>query len=348
MPLQRQARPKRCSLSLGLLLFVAAASACSVEPAVDPAGKALISLGARIFNDPALSRDGTLSCASCHRSDHAFADPNPTSRGTGGVTGTRNAPSLLDVETSSSFFWDGRETRLESVVLQPFTNRVEMGQPDLHPILQRVRTSEAYRVDRRAVSGDRNMTEADLAAALTAFLRSLSGSPTRLDDYLRTGDARHLTADELEGLSLFKGKAGCGDCHSLAGTQAALTDNAFHHSGVGFELVAGDITRMTAQLRQIEEQGQPIGQVILADRRIAELGRFSVTRKPQDLGAFRTPSLRNIARTAPYMHDGSVSTLQDAIEREIYYRSLAKGRPISLTVPEQQKLLAFMQALSTQ
>lgn len=108
------------------------------------------------------------------------------------------------------------------------------------------------------------------------------------------------------------------------------------------------MTVLLGRLEHATRTGQPLGELVLSEREIAELGRFSVTRRPPDLGAFRTPSLRNVARTAPYMHDGSVATLDKAVEREIYYRSLGRGRAVNLTVTEQRQLTAFLLALSTE
>ncbi len=112
--------------------------------------------------------------------------------------------------------------------------------------------------------------------------------------------------------------------------------------------MAGDITAVIKQLDAAAKAGTATGELVLSAANVAELGRFVVTRDPNDIGAFRTPSLRNVAMTAPYMHDGSVATLEEAVEREIYYRSLARGRPITLTVDEQRQLLAFLRALTVQ
>ncbi len=104
---------------------------------------------------------------------------------------------------------------------------------------------------------------------------------------------------------------------------------------------------MLKRLDDAKKQGKPIGDVVLSDADVAELGRFAVTRRPLDLGAFRTPTLRNVALTAPYMHDGSIATLREAVEREIYYRSLSRGMAINLTVTEQQQLIAFLGTFTT-
>ncbi len=300
-----------------------------------------------LFHDASLSIDGHLSCASCHQPARHFTDNRPTSVGANGAVGTRNAPSLLDLPVMSTFFWDGRESRLEDVVLQPFTNSVEMGLQDHHALVGRVSGKAEYRESVKKAFGRDTINAEQIAKALTAYLKALPAEPTRYDLYVQSNGAKGLNDGEIKGLALFKGKAGCVDCHRLDGAPAAFTDNLFHHTGIGFEKVAGNITEMVRRLDRLEQEGQPLGKAILTDADVAELGRFAITRRPSDLGAFRTPSIRNVALTAPYMHDGSVPSLEEAVEREIYYRSLARGRPISLTVEEQSQLVAFLKALNT-
>lgn len=223
-----------------------------------------------------------------------------------------------------------------------------MGLPHHDVLVGRINQSPGYKELMKNAFSDHAINSERIAQALTAYLRALPVNPTRYDVYIRSNDTTGLSHDELSGLSLFKGKAACTDCHRLDGSPATLTDNRFHHTGIGFEKVAGNITGMVARLDALEQQGVPLGQAILTNADIAELGRFAKTRRPSDLGAFRTPSLRNVALTAPYMHDGSVVTLEEAVEREIYYRSLARGRPITLTVEEQAQLSAFLRALTTE
>lgn len=322
-------------------LFVAGCRAPQADPL--PAHE-IASLGAMLFDDPALSSDAHTRCASCHSPDAAFASSDARAVGVMGNVGTRNAPSLLDIGLMTSFFWDGRETDLDRVVLQPFTNPREMGLRDLGRMRQAVAAQPRYAARFAAAFGDAGIDDGRIAQALAAYLRSLPTGASRYD--LHRQRRGRLTQDELSGLALFEGKAACADCHTLSGDPVAFTDNRFHHTGVGFERVAGNVNRMLARLDALKAQGRPLGVAILDDADIAELGRFAVTRKPEDLGAFRTPSLRNVATTAPYMHDGSIATLQDAVEREIYYRSLARGRPIALTIDEQRQLIAFLNALT--
>lgn len=338
---------RRLGAATGLALALLLASCGREPPSPQPQAPALAAFGERLFFDAALSSNGRQSCASCHLPAKHFTDAKPVSIGAAGIAGTRNAPSLEDVRLLPNFFWDGRETRLEHLVIQPFTNPAEMALKDPSALVGLVAGRREYKTLAGQAFGDEAIDADKIGLALAAYLRSLPLRDTAYDRHLAARGDPPLNQDQLAGMALFTGKAACAECHVAIGSPAPFTDNRFHHAGIGFEQVSGNIARMIERLDALKRERRPIGEAILADREVAELGRFAVTRRPADLGAFRTPSLRNVASTAPYMHDGSVSTLRDAVEREIYYRSLARGRPISLTVTEQRQLIAFLEALST-
>lgn len=303
---------------------------------------ATVALGRELFFDRSLSADGVVSCADCHVPAKSFTDGREVSVGVHGRVSTRNAPDLADATVYSTLFWDGRERHLKVVALQAFTNSQEMGLADVRMLLARINAQPRY-----AKYADGNqLDQSAVAEGLTQYLRALPRQPTRYDRSI--GEPSLLDADERAGLALFTGKAACTECHLLAGSPATFTDQKFHHAGVGFEQIAGDVAALLGRLEQARRINQPLGTLVLSEREIAELGRFVVTRRPADLGAFRTPSLRNVALTAPYMHDGSVATLEKAVEREIYYRSLGRGRAVNLTVTEQRQLTAFLRAISTE
>jgi cytochrome c peroxidase len=300
-------------------------------------------LGKKIFNDRRLSAEHDVSCASCHRSALHFSDGRAVSLGSGGKSGTRNSPSLLDSSRALAFFWDGRETSLEHVVLQPFTNPVEMGLADMNQLADRLASRPEYSELLLRQGGSLRVDKARLAAVISAYLGSL---PAADGPGFRHLSGQAVLDDEaLAGLALFNGKAECGICHVFTRGNSTLTDNQSHHTGIGFEQVAGRIAPAIAHLDEALAT-RTLGHAILSDRRISELGKYTSSRRVEDLGAFRTPSLRNVARTAPYMHDGSVPTLEEALEREIYYRNLSRGTPIQLTVEEKRALLAFLRSLS--
>jgi len=226
--------------------------------------------------------------------------------------------------------------------MQPFINPREMGHDSMKSVLARIGAQSEY----RAAFGKR-IDEAEVAAALASYLKALNTGESAFDQAYARKDYGSLDGKAQRGLQLFLGKAQCSSCHLISGKRPAFTDGQFHHASVGFEKIAGNIRNLQQRLEAARAGGDPIGRVILADPDIAELGRFAVTSTPQDLGAFRTPSLRNVGRTAPYMHDGSIATLEAAIEHELYYRGLASGQPIKLTVEEQHQLSAFLRTLDS-
>lgn len=354
--MQRNSGQRLPSVAVLMCSALVVLGGCAPQSASTLPNQAAASLGARLYSDTRLSADGKVSCASCHDPQHAFSDGKPVSVGVHGRQGTRNAPSLLNIEQANTFFWDGRERSLESVVLQPITNPTELGLGSMRDAIDRLRAIPAYRIEFSNAFGRHGaISERDIAAALSAHLRSLPAGSSRYDRFVSDNSTapphkqlpNRLTADELQGLRLFDGKAGCSGCHALRGQPPAFTDARFHHAGVGFERIAGEVAPLLTRLESLDRMHIPAGRLVLTDPQVAALGRFVVTRKPADLGAFRTPSLRNVALTAPYMHDGSTATLEQAIERELYYRGLAQGRPIELTAAEQKQLATFLRALST-
>lgn len=329
-------------LALLWLLFSLQMGCMHEEPQPVARESELAQVGGRLFNDPRLGSDGLTSCATCHISSLAFTDGRAVSEGAFGRTGTRNAPSLIGLAEHGPQFWDGRESTLSRAVMQPFSNPKEMGHDSLAPVLARIEAQPGY----QSFFGE-HVEEAEVAAALVAYVRSLDDGLSAFERAHRTGDFSALGGEAERGMALFQGKAQCASCHLPEGGTHAFSDDRFHHASVGFARIAGNIRALQSRLDRARQAGEPIGRLVLADADIAELGRFAVTAAPQDLGAFRTPGLRNVARTAPYMHDGSIQTLEAAIEHELYYRGLATGQPIKLTVEEQRQLAAFLRTLST-
>lgn len=323
----------------GMLLL---ASACKdpSRPSNTDTGT-LAQIGEALFNDPRLGADGLTSCATCHAREHAFTDARAVSVGAFGRTGTRNAPTLIGLNAEGPQFWDGREMRLADAVMQPLGNPAEMGHDSVAAAMQRIAALPEYQSH-----FGQNIQAADVSAALTQYLLELDAGSSAHERASAQNDFSQLDPAAQRGMHLFQGKAQCASCH-LSDGRPTFSDEGFHHASVGFERIAGNIRALQERLEAARATGDPLGHLILSDAEIAELGRFAVTAMPQDMGAFRTPNLRNVARTAPYMHDGSIPTLEAAIEHELYYRGLASGQPISLTVEERRDLLAFLQALST-
>lgn len=308
-----------------------------------------IALGKQLFYDPHLSADDTIRCASCHIPEKAYTDGRRVAIGIGGQAGTRNTPSLLTINVAqeTSFFWDGRRNALNQAVLDPLTNPVEMGLHDQAELLQRVQENPAYvQAFARAFPGTNGpITSKLIAAALTDYVRSLHPAENAYDRYVLHDDKSALSARAVLGLAIFSGKGHCSECHRLEGRPATFTDHAYHRTGVGLDAIAPNLPSLTEGVIQRSLQGAAVGNRVATHADESQLGRFNVTQDPADIGLFRTPSLRGVSHTAPYMHDGSVPTLEDAIDREVYYRSLQAGRPLQLSVEERQDLKAFLEAL---
>ena len=275
---------------------------------------ALVALGRRLFFDPVLSADSSLSCASCHQPARSFADGRTVSVGVFGRRGTRNVPSIVNRGWGKAFFWDGRTTRLEEQVLRPIVEPVEMGMT-LDRTVARLRKLPAWRTRFREVLGH-DVSEAGVSRALAAYVRSIRAGESRFDRAM-LGNAGALTALEQRGLDLFQGRARCARCHS----GALLTDESFHNTGIAWRT------------------GEP-----------ADSGRALVTRRATDIGAFKTPTLRQVGLTAPYMHDGSLRTLGEVID--FYDRGGHPNpnldrelHPLGLSALEKAALLAFLGTL---
>jgi cytochrome c peroxidase len=319
-------------------------------PADNPPTQAKVDLGRELYFDARLSSDGTIACASCHAPQSGFADPRgtKTSGGIGGLIGTRNAPTILNALFLSEQFWDGRSPSLEHQALQPFVNPVEMGIADEAALVARVAGIEEYRPLFEAAFGSSEVTAPRIGQALASFERTLIALNAPIDRFL-AGDATAISDSAKRGWELFNAKARCNTCHGWVEAFPLFTDELYHNIGVGVRNVdfAGVAAR-AAGARTPEE----VDALALQDAEASELGRFLVTREPRDMGAFKTPQLRNVALTAPYMHDGSEATLLDVIE--FYDRGgennphLDGGiRPLGLTDPEKADLVELMKTFTS-
>lgn len=310
-----------------------------------PDNPAIVALGHHLFLDPRLSADGSIACSGCHEPAHVFSDGRSVSIGVDHRKGTRNVPSLLDVFDGEPLFWDGRRTDLDIAVLDPLVNHAEMGNADLTDVLARLKANPEHRTAFATAfhEGDSSVSAANLGMALADYIRSLPRPPNAYDRF-EAGDTRALSIQAREGLRLFTGKAGCARCHNPAGGR--FTDNKFHHSGVELGLAQDHLGELTMQAMQRDLSIAALGSAIGSNAQLAALGRFLVTHRADDVGRFRTPSLRDVVLTAPYMHDGSIRTLPAAVDAEIYYRGAAQGEPIALTAKEREDLLVFLRSLA--
>lgn len=302
----------------------------SARRPADERANAVTRLGERLFHDRALSASGGIACVDCHDPMQGWADGRPRPIGAGGREGRRNAPGLADAAQRTSWRWDGRFTTLSEAALAPLTDPVEMANPDLDGLSRRLDAdsglAEAFA---RAFGG--GPTPQRLGAALSAYVAGIDAD-TRFDRFA-AGDGAALSDQEIHGLHLFRTKARCANCHF----GPALTDEGFHN----------------LRLSSFGEASQ-------------DLGRHAVTGLPDDAGRFRTPSLRHVARTAPYMHNGLFRTLDGVInlyargggevraahqaeaDRQLFHEAARLDpliRPLDLTGDEKAALAAFLRAL---
>jgi len=284
------------------------------EPADNPTVPATVTLGRRLFRERLLSRDRSLACVDCHRPDRAFTDGRARSVGVYGRRGPRSVPTIVNRAWGTSFFWDGRIATLEEQVLEPILAELEMDL-SIEEAVERLRVTSPYAAAFRETFG-RDVNRDDLARALAAYVRTIQSGASPYDRYV-WGEPDALSPDAQAGLRLFRGRANCTACH----VGPNLTDEEFHNTGVFWGQ-------------------QPY-----------DAGRVVVTGAVEDTGKFKTPTLREIERTAPYMHDGSIATLEEVVD---FYDRGGNDNPfrdqelrsLRLTEEEKMVLVAFLRSLT--
>lgn len=293
-------------------------SACMEEKVVTVATND--ELGKLLFFDPILSRDSTISCASCHIPEFAFADTSAVSDGIHGLRGERNTPSVMNLVDRNFYFWDGRAETLEEQALGPMENRVEMDMP-VTSIIRRLKRNEFYRAAFKSVYG-KAPSAALLSDAIAAYEKTLETSESPFDHYMKGEDTTEFSESAKRGLTIFNNKGKCFDCH------------------FGPDFTGNDKFRN-------------IG--LYNGKELNDKGRFNISGKYADLGAFKISGLRNIAQTAPYMHNGMFKTLREVID---YYNEPDKivpnsinrdsllNKPLNLTLTEKKDLENFLLSLS--
>lgn len=330
-------------------------------PEGNPQTPEKIALGEKIFNDKRFSTTGEVSCATCHDAAKAFADgPLKVSEGINKLTGTRNAPTVINSAYFEKLFWDGRSPDLEDQALHPFINPVEMGLKDHQPILYLVRSDPEYKEAFKKVFGksEDEITMKEVTQAIAAFERTKISGDSSFDRWYFGGEKDALTPQQQRGFEIFVNEGRCVSCHVIEQTQALFTDNRFHNVGVGINNIQNDVPQLAGEYIKAKIAASEVDVKVLTDKRSSELGRFAVTKGFDDLGAFKTSTLRNIDVTAPYMHDGSLATLRDVV---VHYNNggvtkegdpvndfLSGGiRPLNLTDQQIDDLVAFMEALTS-
>lgn len=350
---------------LGACLFLAASSALADEleiplppdvlppeiPDDNPLTQAKVDLGRTLYFDTRLSTDGSVACATCHNPKTGFVDQRgeATSAGVGGQLGTRNSPTVLNAAFFIDQFWDGREEGLEAQAVQPLINPVEHGFSDHEAVVTRIKELSDYPPVFATAFGDDAVTIDRVGQAIASFERTLVSVDAPLDRFL-AGDANAISGSAKRGWDLFNGKARCNTCHGRVDVLPIFSDELYHNIGVG--VADFDFAGVSRKAATATAAGKSLDELALGDAEASELGRFNVTGEQKDLGAWKTPGLRNVALTAPYMHDGSEATLLDVIE---FYNRGGNNNPyldggmrtLSLTEQEKNDLVALMEALTS-
>ena len=323
-------------------------------PADNPQSPEKIALGKRLYEDKRFSADGTVSCATCHDPGMAFADGKPTAEGINKLKGTRNSPTVINAAYYGAQFWDGRRSSLEEQAKDPLLNPVEHGLTSHDQVLEVVRKDTSYHASFRNAFGiePENITIDHVVKAIASFERTVISGDCPFDRYLYGGDKTAMSESAIRGLEIYRTKGRCQDCHTIGQTNATFADNKFHNVGVGFKRIESRVMQIANAFRKAKQEGKDIDKSVLRDQEISELGRFVVTLRPSDIGAFKTPTLRNIAVTGPYMHDGSLWTLEEVIE--LYDKGGEKNpfldsgiRSLNLTDQEEADLVAFLKSLTS-
>jgi cytochrome c peroxidase len=286
-----------------------------VWPADNPYTPEKAGLGRYLYFDPRLSADGTVSCATCHNPQYAFTDGAAASTGIRGQKGNRSAPTVINRAYSLAQFWDGRAPTLEEQAKGPMANPIEMGNTH-QAIVGNLKKIVGYRELFGKAFGTEDFTIDHVAKAITTFERTIMSGNSLYDRY-KAGQTNAMTPAQVRGMDIFFNKAKCDACHEGVN----FTSNMYANLGVG------------------------------TDKPSPDPGRYTVTHDPKDWGAFKTPTLREIAHTAPYMHDGSLKTLEDVVEfydkGGIPNQNLdSKIKALHLTVRDKKDLVAFLNALS--
>lgn len=290
------------------------------HPADNPLTVEGIALGRRLFYDKMLSNNNTISCASCHKQANAFDDPRPFSKGTDGSLGGRNAMAVINLAYNKHLFWDGRRNTLEGQAHDPVTNPIEMAAkwPD---VVKKLQADSRYPDLFFSAFGTRTVDSNLVVKAIAQFERTLVSFSSRFDKFYYGGDSSALNAGEKRGLAIFTGVGMCNNCHLM---NTLLTDNELRNNGL--------------------------------DVAPADDGLQKFTGLATDKGKFKVPTLRNIAVTAPYMHDSRFATLEQVVN---FYSSGVKqsspnidehmpdfGSGLNLTAAQQADLVAFLHALT--
>ncbi|OYV19676.1 MAG: SCO1/SenC family protein/methylamine utilization protein MauG [Methylococcaceae bacterium NSP1-1] len=322
-------------------------------PANNPLTKEKISLGRKLFYDRRLSLNNTFSCAMCHVPEQGFtSNEMATAVGIEGRTVRRNSPTLYNIAYARSLFHDSRETTLEQQIWAPLLAHNEMANPSIGYVIEKINNSADYNGLFKEAFGKEPSMET-VGMAIASYERTLNSANSAFDRWYYGKDKQALDAKAQRGFQLFNGKANCSSCHSITRNHALFTDNNNHNTGIGYAEAMGktDITQRVQVAPGVYVEVAATVITAVAETKPNDLGRYEVTQKPEDRWKYKTPSLRNVSLTAPYMHNGTFETLQQVVE---FYNhgGIANEnldpliKPLNLTEPEIADLTAFLESLT--
>ena len=310
-------------------------------------------LGRQLFFDRKLSHNGTLSCGMCHIPQQGFTSNQlATAVGIEGRTVKRNTPTLLNVSYLSSLFHDSRESKLEQQIWSPLLAHNEMGNPSIDFVVKSIEANLNYKIAFRKIF-EEEITMRTIGEALAAYQHTLVAADSRADRYLYSGEENALSKSEKNGYELFIGKGRCSACHLIQSESALFTDELAHNTGVGYQkAMTNNDSFFTAKIAQDIDVSYDVDYVSpSAEPPPSDLGKYEITEVPSDRWKFRTPTLRNVELTAPYMHDGSFQTLGDVVgfyNQGGFNNPLLDSliKPLSLSETEEEELVSFLRSLT--
>ncbi len=340
-------------------------------PKDNPQTKEKIQLGDTLFHDARFSADGKVSCSTCHAKEKAFTDHLEVSNGftdkQGTRHGTRNAPTVINAAYYTSLFLDGRVPSLEEQSKFPPINPVEGGLHGWDDLVKMIQKDPYYKEEFKKVFhvSAKEITIDHFAKAVASFERTVISGNSKFDRYMYGHEENAMNEQEKRGLEVYLGQGRCVSCHTISQTHAIFTDNNFHNIGVGFKAldgklfdVASEYSHMLAKSKKNANHITSADELVLKHKRFSELGRYAISKEGDEVSAFKTQSLRNIAKTAPYMHDGSMKTLKEVVKWYNFGGRLTKDAPVTpfldggirvlnLSNKQMDDLVAFMKALTS-
>lgn len=322
-------------------------------PSNNPLSHEKIDLGRQLFYDRRLSLNNTFSCAMCHIPEQGFSSNEmATAVGIEGRTVRRNSPTLYNVGYFKTLFHDGRETTLEQQIWGPLLASNEMANPSVGFVIEKIKKNDDYNRRFHKVFGQEPNMET-IGKAIASYERTLNSADSAFDRWYFAKDKKALSKTEQTGFKLFTGKAQCSSCHTVSKNYALFTDNDLHNTGIGYaEAMKSPNEKQQVQIAPgiyVDVEAKIIQSV--SGPQSNDLGRYEVTQVPEDRWKYKTPTLRNIALTSPYMHNGSLATLNDVVE--FYNRGGVDNenldrliKPLNLTDDEKEALTAFLFTLT--